>query len=80
MNNKITAPEIIKKSIHYYSLDGNSSGGNLHIVLDDGNIENSSIEFCMKKCIENNDLLGLELCQMLLSASKTQRKKIYNNI
>lgn len=38
MENKITVPFLAEKAKEYYKL--NPIGGNLHIVLDDGNIEN----------------------------------------
>lgn len=31
----------------FYSLNGNGTGGRLHIVLDDYNIEDSHIEYCI---------------------------------
>lgn len=62
----------------YCSREGNSVGGNLHIVLDDGNIEDDNIAFCLRQCLYSNpmDNLGAALCHLLKDMSKTQRKKI----
>ncbi len=64
----------------YYQKPGNGVGGNLHIVLDDGNLKDSHIEFCLKQCREKNDLDGALLCGLFLQLSMTQRKKIYNSL
>lgn len=74
-----TIIELIMKAKNYYFQEGNSVGGNLHIILNDGNIENSDIQYCLKLCKEKNDLLGIELSELLLKASKTQRKKLINS-
>ena len=46
-------------------------GTNLHIVLDDLNIDDGSVEFCLERCIADTEL-AIKLSQM----SKTQRKKL----
>jgi hypothetical protein len=62
----------------YRDKDGNGVGGNLHIVLDDGNINDSDIKFCLERAIETNDVDGIKLAEILLNMSKTQRSKISN--
>ena len=74
---KPTIPEVMPLVKAYYAMPGNSVGGNLHIVLSDGNIEDSHIEFCLGECILHGDTKGSELCKLLLLMSKTQRRKIY---
>lgn len=74
---KPTIPEVLPIVKEYYAQPGNGAGGNLHIVLDDGNINDSSVEYCMNICKENNDKKGIELCNKLMRMSKTQRRKIY---
>jgi hypothetical protein len=74
--NKVNeAIELVKN--YYY--DGNGSGGNLHVVLDDGNLKDSDIEFCLNNCLTENDIEGTKLCFLLLDMSITQRNKLYNN-
>jgi len=74
---KPTVPQILPLVNKYYSRIGNGSGGNLHIVLDDGNVEDHHVLFCKKQCIEKNDVEGVLLSNLLLEMSKTQRKKIH---
>lgn len=47
-----------------------------HIVLEDGNITAGSIRFCMKDANEEEKRFG----ELLLSLSKTQRRKIYKTL
>jgi hypothetical protein len=58
-------------------------GGHFHIVLDDGNLENRHIEWCIndaKTEEKDNDLLNvyLELGKILLNMTMSQRIKFYN--
>lgn len=68
--------EIIQKAKAYYKKPGNSVGGRLHIVLDDGNIRDSDIEWCINYAKEQNDVDAVEIGNLLLKASKTERRKI----
>lgn len=54
----------------------NLAWGSLHIVLDDGNVEDSSVEFCIKYAQENGDMEGERLAKILLTMSPTQRRKL----
>ena len=49
----------------YYEIPGNNVGGKLHIVLDDYNYDDSSIEYCYKLC--DADEKGREICELLSS-------------
>lgn len=60
----------------YYEIDGNSAGGNLHIVLDDGNKDHDSIIFCKERCKSDNDQLGLLICNTLLEFTENELEKI----
>ncbi len=71
---KITVPEVIDRFAAYY--EKHITWGSLHIVLDDFNIDNGSVEFCIKYAEEKGDAEGLELAKILLQMSPTQRKKI----
>jgi hypothetical protein len=55
------------------------AGGNLHIVLDDGNIANSHIIFCLGEAIKEKDWLCVEICYDLLNMKWAERQKLYNN-
>ena len=63
----------------YHEMPENGAWGNLHIVLDDGNIRDDDINFCISKAIEEKDYLGAALGYLLLSMTKTQRLKVRAN-
>jgi hypothetical protein len=63
----------------YYAKPGNCVGGNLHIVLDDGNTEDSHVLFCREKAVEDGDVDGIELADALLQLSYTQRRKVWKD-
>ena len=73
---KPTILEIIPLIKLFKSNNDNICGGNLHIYLDDGNIEDGNIIFCLNRCIQLDDHIGKEICEMSLLMSHTQRKKI----
>lgn len=51
----------------------------LHIVLDDGNLEDSSVKFCLGYAIEQGHQECMYLATMLLAMSRTQRSKLYRH-
>jgi len=61
----------------FYVLPGNGCGGNLHIVLDDGNLEDSSIEVCRKAAEEAADREGVEIAEELRRCSWEERCFVY---
>ena len=73
---KPTIPEVLPLAKAYVRKPWFGVGGNLHIVLDDGNIENSNILFCQDLCRGDKDVDGERLCGLLLQMTKTQRRKI----
>ena len=75
MTTKTTVPEVMILVKEYYK--ENPVGGNLHIVLDDGNVKDSNVQFCLNQAEENGDVKGVELAKILLQMSKTQRLKLY---
>lgn len=79
MNNpdRPKVPEVLPLVRAYYQKPGNGVGGNLHIVLDDGNVEDSHVLFCLECAEQEGDADGIQLCQMLLQMTKTQRRKLY---
>ena len=60
----------------YTARPGNGAGGALHIVLDDGNVTDGDVKFCISHAREMGDSEGERLAEILLSMSKTQRKKL----
>lgn len=77
---KPTIPEVMPIVRAYLAKPENGVGGNLHIVLDDGNVHDDHVKFCIDQSIERGDKDGEYLGRILLSMSFTQRTKIYKNI
>jgi hypothetical protein len=70
---------VIRHLISYYydSLE-NFSGGLLHVVLDDGNIEHANIKSCRDECKNANDWFGVFLADVLLEFSEEELDYMYN--
>lgn len=77
---KPTIPEVLPLAKAYYAKPGNSVGGSLHIVLDDGNVKDKNVEFCLEQARLMGDEDGIKLAGLLLRMSKTQRYKIHQLI
>lgn len=82
---KIKALQLIK---NLYNTNDGGVGGYGHIVFDDGNIENSNIEFCIKQAKENkykNDLseetreASIKALEFFLKLTEFERDEVYNN-
>lgn len=74
---KPTVSDVLKLVREYYSKPGNGAGGSLHIVLDDGNLKDEDILFCREWAKKEKDEDGVVLADLILSLSKTQRRKLY---
>lgn len=72
--NKPTVPEVLP--LVWEFAKKNPVGGVLHIVLDDGNVADHDVEWCVERAYEEGDDAGARLGVILLKMSKTQRKKI----
>lgn len=73
---KPTIPEVVGRFAEYFSLPENGAWGSLHNVLDDGNVSDSNVEYCLENAIERGDHEGTELAELLLQMSRTQRIKL----
>jgi hypothetical protein len=77
----------------FYEMDGHGVGGALHMVLDDGNLEDSHIHYCRQTastgqwhdgkrfiCICNvvPCEAAVEIADDLLAMTMTQRRKVYS--
>jgi hypothetical protein len=72
---KPTIPYVTPFVCAYY--EDNGAGGSLHVVLDDGNVDDCFVESCIEYAKENGDDVGVKLGEILLQMSKTQRNKLY---
>ena len=61
-----------------YRLDGCCTGGLLHILLDDDNLEDHHIEWCLKQCEEHPENeeseIGKLICKEYLKLTMPQRR------
>ena len=63
----------------------NCAGGELHIVLDDGNIEEDHIKWCLDNSIvkisdEEEKKVYTECAELLLKLSYSSRKRLVNGL
>lgn len=64
----------------FYKLPGCGAGGPLHILLDDDNITDNDIKFCIRECLYNSEYsdevrsAGLLICSMYIVMTEKQRK------
>jgi len=81
-----TVPELAPLIDAFYGFPQNGVGGVLHIVLDDQNIDDDSVKFCIESAHAGDhwanptpgepDEAGELLGYLLLLCSKTQRSKL----
>lgn len=62
----------------YYSTDG--AGGSLHIVLDDYNLTDNDVKYCIKYAIDSNDYFGEIIGNLLLEFTPEERGDIAEGI
>lgn len=74
---KPTIPDVYPFVLAYYAKPGNSVGGNLHLVLEDGNVSDRDVAYCREIALERGDADGADLAERLMGMSKTQRRKLY---
>jgi hypothetical protein len=75
--NRTKHQDLIKEIKEFYKKPDNICGGNLHIVLDDYNLEDHFVEFCLKRAKEDNDPKGVEICKELLKLSFLERNRLF---
>jgi len=57
----------------YYAEFENYAGGNLHIVLSDGNTEDGHVRFCIGEAEREKDYLGVAIGFLLLQLTEEDR-------
>jgi hypothetical protein len=60
----------------FYELPGNTCGGCLHIVLDDGNLEDHHVQWCKEYATKENDTDAMFMADVLLLYTEEEREKI----
>ena len=71
-------PFIFDFITYYYEELENRTGGSLHIVLDDGNVEHSNIFYCREYALKNEDSFGVFLCDILRLFSEKELEDMYS--
>lgn len=74
VSRKPTVPEVLPFVRALYEVE--CTGGSLHIVLDDGNLADSHVRFCLDEARKIGDRFGEALASVLLRMSVTQRAKL----
>lgn len=57
------------------TMGSGGAGGHLHIVLDDDNLNDDSVQFCIDLAEKDNCITCLTLAKLMLQLSTTQRKR-----
>jgi hypothetical protein len=73
--NRPTVPAVLPLVRAYYN--DHAVGGSLHVVLDDGNIDDGCVHGCIGWAEERGDAAGAALARLLLQMTRTQRNKLY---
>lgn len=73
---KPSVPDIAPWCAALYASENGGAGCCLHITLDDNNIEDHSVEFCIQTAVEIEHWHCAMLARALRSMSKTQRTKL----
>lgn len=71
---KTTLPEHYERFCAYFHT--HPVWGSLHVVLDDQNVGDDSVRWCIDYATSQGDIEGAALGEILLLMSQTQRKKI----
>jgi hypothetical protein len=72
-----TVPDVARLLLSFYKHEENASGGYLHIVLDDGNIERGHVEWCGAAAREAGDEEAARIADLMAQMTLTQRRKLY---
>ncbi len=57
----------------YVNEQGNCTGGLLHVVLDEENIDNRFVKFCFRETLINNELVGHRIAKIIYYQSESER-------
>lgn len=73
--NKPTVAEVVPLASAIYRRHG--AGCCLHITLDDGNLRDADVKFCLDHAEKVGHVECAEVARKLLAMSKTQRGRVY---
>lgn len=69
---------VTKLIAEYGQIPENICGGNLHIILDDENVDDTSVIFCYNECKKEKDYLGMLICSLLMGIDELDRINAIN--
>lgn len=75
-NAEITIPEVVADFAAYFLKPDNGAWGSMHIVLEDNNLRDAHVDFCIKYADEAGDTEGARLARLLRRMSRTQRSRL----
>lgn len=67
----------LKMAQAYYAKEGNICGGSLHVVLDDGNVDDECVRFSRNWAQDHQDADGVDLANKLLTITEEMRHDLY---
>jgi hypothetical protein len=73
---QLTVAELQLLAFEYYRA-GNVTGGVLHIVLDDGNVERDHVLWCLRQAVEERDWLAVKIATHMLGLTSKERREVY---
>ncbi len=76
MSERITIPDVAERFSAYLAKPENVLWGSLHVVLEDGNVADHFVSWCRDYAIEQGDIEGAALAEILLKMTTTQRRKL----
>jgi hypothetical protein len=76
VTSKPTVPDVLPLVRALYATEHGGCGGCLHLVLDDGNVADDNVRYCLGIATERGCAQCAELGALLLRMSKTQRLKV----
>ena len=75
INVELNVSDFIALIQPYY--DFHCTGGSLHVALDDGNLSDETVDFCIGYAKKDNDSYGLALGKILRAMTEDDREELY---
>lgn len=69
-------PEVREMAKAYCERPGNGAGGNLHTVLDDGNLRDRDLRWSLEHARSVGDDEAARIAEAMLKMTPTQRRKV----
>lgn len=74
-------PELLSTKLQHLMIqyhERNPGWGSLHIVMDDGNLEDEHVKWCLNYALENYDGDGAIIAYKLSQMTQEYRSHLYN--